>query len=98
MLRLSQLQALKILETINLRLVGCKNSMREILIAVDDNKIQFNKARRQGLELIKEFDRYANLAYRIIEKHLNGVTNCKPIEILDSIVSCYNEYSHFFQN
>ena len=72
--------------------------MREILIAVDDNKIQFNKARRQGLELIKEFDRYANLAYRIIEKHLNDVTNCKPIEILGSIVSCYNEYSHFFQN
>lgn len=65
MLGLSQLQAIKILETINIRLVNYKNSIREILAAIDDNEIQFCKARRQGLELIKEFDKYAALAYRI---------------------------------
>lgn len=98
MLRLSQLRALKILETINIRLCNLKNSIREILNAIDDNEIQFNKARRQGLELIKEFDKYETLAYAIIKKHLNDVTNCKQIEELEYIVICYNEYKPFFQN
>lgn len=98
MLRLSQLQALKILGTINIRFDNLKNSIREILIAIDDNEIQFNKARRQGLELIKEFDRYAKLANRIIEKYLNNVTNCEPIKNLAAIISYFNEYKPFFQN
>lgn len=98
MLRLSQLHALKILETINIRLGGLKNSIREILIAIDDNEIQFNKARRQGLEIIKEFDKYETLAYAIIKKHLNDVTNCNAIEDLDYIVSSCSEYKLFFQN
>lgn len=98
MLRLSQLQALKILGTINIRLDNLKNSIREIMIAIDDNEIQFNKARRQGLELIKEFDRYAQLANRIIEKYLNDVTNCESIKNLDSIVFYFNEYKAIFQN
>ena len=98
MLRLSQLHALKILETINIRLGNLKNSIREIMIAIDNNEIQFNKARRQGLELIKEFDKYETLAYAIIKKHLNDVTNCNEIEELDCIVYCYNEYTPFFQN
>ena len=68
------------------------------MIAIDDDKMQFCKARRQGLELIKEFDKYAALAYRIIKKHLNDVTNCKSIKDLDSIVFYYNEYKPFFQN
>lgn len=98
MLTLSQLHALKILETIYIRLAGCKKSIREILIAVDENKVQFHKARRQGLELIKEFDRYETLAYRIIEKYLNNVTNCDEIKELEDIVLYYNEYKLFFQN
>lgn len=98
MLRLSQLQALKILENINICLGSLQNSIREIMIAIDDNEIQFNKARRQGLELIKEFDKYAKLANRIIEKYLNNVTNCEPIKNLTSIVSYFNEYKPFFQN
>lgn len=98
MLRLSQLQALKILGTINIRLGNLKESIREIIIAIDDNEIQFNKARRQGLELIKEFDKYTKLANRIIEKYLNNVTNCEPIKNLISIVSWFNEYEPFFQN
>lgn len=98
MLRLSQLQALKILGTINIRLDNLNNSMREIMIAIDDNEIQFNKARRQGLELIKDFDKYVKLANRIIEKYLNDVTNCEPIKNLTSIVSYFNEYKPFFQN
>lgn len=98
MLRLSQLHALKILEAINIRLVRLKNSIREIMVAIDDNEIQFNKARRQGLELIKEFDKYETLAYAIIKKHLNDVTNCNAIESLDFIVFSYNEYKPFFQN
>lgn len=98
MLRLSQLQALKILENLNICLGDLKNSIREIMIAIDDNEIQFNKARRQGLELIKEFDKYAKLANRIIEKYLNNVTNCEPIKNLTSIVSYFNEYKPFFQN
>lgn len=65
---------------------------------IDDNEIQFNKARRQGLELIKEFDRYAKLANRIIEKYLNHVTNCELVENLAAIVSYFNEYKPFFQN
>lgn len=81
-----------------MRLGNLKNSIWEIMIAIDDNKIQFNKARRQGLELIKEFDKYAALAYRIIKKHLNDVTNCNAIEELDGIVYCCNGYKPFFQN
>lgn len=98
MLRLSQLHALKILEAINIRLVRLKNSIREIMVAIDDNEIQFNKARRQGLELIKEFDKYETLAYAIIKKHLNDVTNCNAIKELDDIVFYYNEDKPFFQN
>lgn len=98
MLRLSQLHALKILEAINIRLGNLKNSIRDIMIAIDNNEIQFNKARRQGLELIKEFDKYETLAYAIIKKHLNDVTNCNAIEKLDNIVFSYNEYKPFFQN
>lgn len=98
MLSLSQLQALKILETINIHLGNLKESTVEIMIAIDDNEIQFNKARRQGLELIKEFDKYTKLANRIIEKYLNNVTNCEPIENLSVIVSWFNEYKPFFQN
>lgn len=98
MLRLSQLQALKILENIDMCLGSLQNSIREIMIAIDDNEIQFNKARRQGLELIKEFDKYTKLANRIIEKYLNDVTNCEPIKNLISIVSWINEYKPFFQN
>lgn len=98
MLRLSQLHALKILETINIRLGNLKESIREIMIAIDGNEIQFNKARRQGLELIKDFDKYAKLANRIIEKYLNNVTNCEPVKYLISIVSWFNEYMPFFQN
>lgn len=98
MLTLSQLHALKILETIYIRLAGCKKSIREILIAVDENKVQFHKARRQGLELIKEFDRYAALANKIIEKHLSDVTNCTQIDELTRIIYYYNEYKPFFLN
>lgn len=98
MLRLSQLQALKILGTINIRLDNLNESIREIMIAIDDNEIQFNKARRQGLELIKEFDKYTKLANMIIEKYLNNVTNCEPIKNLISFVSWFNEYKPFFQN
>lgn len=98
MLRLSQLHALKILEAINIRLGNLKNTIQEIMIAIDNNEIQFNKARRQGLELIKEFDKYETLAYAIIKKHLNDVTNCNAIEKLDYIVFSYNEYKPFFQN
>lgn len=98
MLRLSQLHALKILKTINIRLGELKNSIREILVAIDENKIQFCKARRQGLEFIKEFDKYAALAHRIIKKYLNDVTNCKQIKELGDIVFYYNEYKPFFQN
>lgn len=98
MLRLSQLHALKILEAINIRLGSLKNSIREIIIAIDDNEIQFNKARRQGLELFKEFDRYETLAYAIIKKHLNDVTNCNAIKKLDYFVSSCSEYKPFFQN
>lgn len=98
MLRLSQLQALKILENINICLGSLKNSIREIMIAIDGNEIQFNKARRQGLELVKEFDKYSKLANRIIEKYLNDVINCEPIKNLSSIVSIFNEYKPFFQN
>lgn len=98
MLRLSQLHALKILENINICLGSLKNSMRDIMCAIDDNEIQFNKARRQGLEFIKDFDKYIKLANRIIEKYLNDVTNCKQIEELDDIVFYYNEYKPFFQN
>ena len=98
MIQLSQLHAIKILETINLRLGSFKNSTHEIMVAIDENKIQFCKARRQGLEFIKEFDKYAKLANRIIEKHLNNVTNCEPIKNFTSIVSYFNEYKPFFQN
>lgn len=98
MLTLSQLQSLKILETINIRLGILKNSIREILVAIDENKIQFCKARRQGLEFIKEFDKYAALAHRIIKKYLNDVTNCNEIKELEYIVRYYNEYKPFFQN
>lgn len=98
MLRLSQLHALKILEAINIRLGNLKNSIRDIMIAIDDNEIQFNKARRQGLDLIKEFDKYETLAYAIIKKHLNDVTNCNEIEALDYIVFSCKEYKPFFQN
>lgn len=98
MLSLSQLHALKILEAINIRLVRLKNSVRDIMVAVDDNNMQFCKARRQGLELIKEFDKYKTLAYAIIKKHLNDVTGCNAIEELDYIVSSYSEYKPFFQN
>ena len=98
MLRLSQLQALKILENINICLGSLQNSIREIMIAIDDNEIQFNKARRQGLELIKEFDRYAKLANRIIEKYLNNVINCEAIKKFGLHVSYSNEYKPFFQN
>ena len=68
------------------------------MIAIDGNEIQFNKARRQGLELVKEFDKYSKLANRIIEKYLNDVINCEPIKNLSSIVSIFNEYKPFFQN
>lgn len=98
MLTLSQLQALKILENINICLGSLQKSIREIMIAIDDNEMQFNKARRQGLELIKEFDKYVKLANRIIEKYLNDVTNCNEIKELDDIVFYYNEYKPFFQN
>lgn len=98
MLRLSQLHALKILEAINIRLGNLKNSIRDIMIAIDDNEIQFNKARRQGLEIIKEFDKYETLAYAIIKKHLNDVTNCNAIEELDYFVSSCSGYKSFFQN
>ncbi len=98
MLRLSQLQALKILENINICLGSLQKSIREIMIAIDDNEMQFNKARRQGLELIKEFDKYVKLANRIIEKYLNDVTNCDEIKELEDIVLYYNEYKLFFQN
>lgn len=98
MLRLSQLHALAILETIDLCLRGYKDSIREILIAVDEKAIQFHKARRQGLDLIKEFDKYAKLAYEIIEKHLYDVTNCAEIDELTRIVYYYNEYKPFFLN
>lgn len=98
MLRLSALHALKILETINIRLGSLKNSIREILVAIDENKIQFCKARRQGLELIKEFDKYAALAHRITKKYLNDVTNCEQIKELEHIIFFYNEYKPFFQN
>ena len=98
MIRLSQLQALKILENINIYLGGLLNSMREIMIAVDENEMQFNKARRQGLELINDFDKYANLANRIAEKYLNDVINCEPIKKMISIVSDFNERKPFFQN
>lgn len=72
--------------------------MRDIMIAIDNNNFQFCKARRQGLEIIKEFYRYETLAYRIIEKYLNDVTNCDEIQELEDIVLCYNEYKPFFQN
>ena len=98
MINLSQLQAMKILETINLRLSSFKNSVYEIMVAIDENKIQFCKARRQGLEIIKDFDKYAKLANRISEKYLNDVTNCEPIKNLTSIISYFNEYKPFFQN
>lgn len=98
MLRLSQLQALKILENINICLGSLQKSIREIMIAIDDNEMQFNKARRQGLELIKEFDKYVKLANRIIEKYLNNVTNCDEIKELEDIVLYDNEYKLFFQN
>lgn len=98
MLRLSQLQALKILEAINIRLGNLKKSMLDIMTAIDNNNFQFCKARRQGLELIKEFDRYETLAYRIIEKYLNNVTNCDEIKELEDIVLYYNEHKLFFQN
>lgn len=68
------------------------------MVAIDRNEIQFCKARRQGLEIIKEFDKYAALSRRIIEKYLNDVSNCKPIEELDFIVSYFDEYKPFFQN
>lgn len=68
------------------------------MVAIDRNEIQFCKARRQGLEIIKEFDKYAALSRRIIKKHLNDVSNCKPIEELDFIVSYFDEYKPFFQN
>ncbi len=98
MLSLSQLQALRIIETINIRLNSFKKSIYEIMDAIDENEIQFCKARRQGLELIKEFDKYAALSRRIIKKYLNDVMNCKAIEELDFIVSRYNEYKIIFQN
>lgn len=98
MLRLSQLHALKILEAINIRLSSLKNSIREIIIDVEDNKGPFCKARKQGSELIKEFDKYETLAYAIIKKHLNDVTNCNEIKELDDIVFYYNKYKPFFQN
>lgn len=98
MLRLSQLQALKILETIAIRLADYKNSMRAIMIAIDCNTIQFHKARRQGLELIKDFDKYAQLANRIIEKYLSDVTNCAEIDELTRIIFYYNRYKAYFQN
>lgn len=98
MLNLSQLQAIKILETINLRFSSFKNSVYEIMVAIDENKIQFCKARRQGLDLIKDFDKYAKLANRIIAKHLNDVTNCKEIKDIIAVVSNFNEYKPFFQN
>lgn len=98
MLQLSRLHAIKILETINLRLSGFKNSIYEIMVAIDENKIQFCKARRQGLEIIKDFDKYAKLANRITEKYLDDVTNCEPIKNLASLISYFNEYKPFFLN
>lgn len=98
MLNLSQLHALIILENINICLGSLQKSMRGIMIAIDGNKIQSCKARRQGLEIIKDFDKYAKLANRIIEKYLNDVTNCEPIKNLTSLVSYFNEYKPFFQN
>lgn len=73
----SQLHAINVLGTISVHLNNLRSYAGEIIKEVNRGKLQHCKARRQGLELAAEIDRYITLACKIATKYLDGInTDC----------------------
>lgn len=96
----SQLHAIKVLNVLCARLNDLRNATNEIIDGVNRGKLQHCKARRQGLELAKEIDKYITLACKIATKYLEGInTECYKSTIdLDAWLKYGEAVKTYFQN
>lgn len=96
----TQIHAINVLVTISVHLYNLRSYAGEIIDGVNRGKLQHCKARRQGLELAKEIDKYISLACKITTKYLDGVnTECYKSTIDLSAWMKYGEaVKSYFQN